>query len=156
MVAELGPARGNGVAAGDCRKAARSEIVQFRGRSLSEASSAIVATFDGPALAVRCASAIVEGARRNGIAAKAGLHTGECDVQPDGLTGAALDIARRIAAGAKAGDVLVSATVRDLIAGSRIEFVPRGGLPVGRTIERRPLFAVLSPAAAILGASATL
>lgn len=107
---------------------ARAEIIRSRGRVLSEAGSTIVAAFDGPARAVRCASAVVEGARRLDLTAKAGLHTGECDVQPTGLTGAALDIARHVVAVAKGGDVVVSATVKDLIAGSGIAFVPRGTL----------------------------
>jgi DNA-binding SARP family transcriptional activator/pimeloyl-ACP methyl ester carboxylesterase len=162
MAAELAPSRGNGtarLAASRCdafREAARSEILRSRGRVLSEAGAAILATFDGPARAVRCASAIVEGARQRGLVAKAGLHTGECDVHPEGLTGATLDIARRVAAVAKGGDVIVSATVRDLIAGSGIEFVSRGGLAAGRAAERRPLFAAVSPAAAVLDAGAAL
>jgi class 3 adenylate cyclase len=114
-----------------------------------------VATFDGPARAIRCATAIVEAARRHGMAAKAGLHTGECDVHPTGLTGATFDIARRVAAVAKGGDVIVSATVKDLIAGSGIEFAPRGGL-AGRASARRPLFAVATSAAAVVGARAAL
>ena len=160
LVAELGPSSGNG-AAGDLREAARSEILRSRGRFLSEAGpseagAAILATFDGPARAVRCASAIVEAARRRGRVAKAGLHTGECDVHSEGLAGPALDIARRVAAAAKGGDVIVSATVRDLIAGSGIELVPRGGIAAGKAAERRPLFAVVSPVAAVLGAGAGL
>jgi class 3 adenylate cyclase len=118
---------------------------------LSEGGLVIVAAFDGPARAVRCATAIVEGASRRGMVAKAGLHTGECDVHPDGLRGSTLDIARRVAAVAKDGDVIVSGTVKDLIAGSGIAFTPRGGLAAGRAAERRPLFAVASPAAAVLG-----
>ena len=162
MAAELTPLRGNGAArhaASRCdafREAARAEVLRSRGRVLSEAGPTILATFDGPARAVRCASAVIGGARRLGMVAKAGLHTGECDVQPEGLTGAALDIARRVAAVAKGGDVLVSATVKDLIAGSGIEFVPRGALAAGRARERRPLFAAVSPAAAVLGAGVAL
>jgi DNA-binding SARP family transcriptional activator/pimeloyl-ACP methyl ester carboxylesterase len=154
MVAERWPSRGKGPA-GDFREAARSEILRFRGRVLAEGGLVILAAFDGPARAVRCASAIVEGAGRLGMVAKAGLHTGECDVHPDGLRGATLDIARRVAAVAKGGDVIVSGTVRDLIAGSGIEFGPRGDLAAGRATERRPLFAVASPAAA-LGAGGAL
>jgi DNA-binding SARP family transcriptional activator/pimeloyl-ACP methyl ester carboxylesterase len=152
MVAALGPSRKNG-AIGEFREAARAEILRFRGRTLSEgglseAGSTIVATFDGPARAVRCASAIVEASRRRGWVAKAGLHTGECDVHPEVLTGPALDVARRVAAAAKGGDVIVSATVRDLVAGSGIEFAPRGGLAAGKGVDRRPLFAVASSATA--------
>ena len=155
MVAAVAPPRGK-TASGDLREATRAEILQYRGRvlsaaGLSEAGSTIVATFDGPARAVRCASAIVEGARRLGVVAKAGLHTGECNVHPEALTGPALDGARRVVAAAKAGNVVVSATVRDLIAGSGIEFVARGGLAATRGAERRPLFAVVSPAAVALG-----
>ena len=158
MVVAVGPPRGK-TTTGDLREAARAEILQLRGRvlsaaGLSEAGSTIVATFDGPARAVRCASAIVEGARRLGFVAKAGLHTGECNAHPDTLTGPALDVARRVVAAAKAGNVVVSATVRDLIAGSRIEFVARGGLAATRGAERRPLFAVVSPAAVALGTGA--
>lgn len=143
-------------AAGALGEAARSEILRFRGRVLSETGPAILATFDGPARAVRCATAIVEAARRRGMMAKAGLHTGECDVHPAGLTGATFDIARRVAAVAKGGDVIVSATVKDLIAGSGIEFAPRGGIDAGRTAEPRPLFSVVSPAAVVVGAGAAL
>jgi DNA-binding SARP family transcriptional activator/pimeloyl-ACP methyl ester carboxylesterase len=150
MVAERMPSRGKGPV-GDFREAARSEILRFRGRVLSEGDRMILAAFDGPARAIRCASAIVEGAGRRGMVAKAGLHTGECDVHPDGLRGTTLDIARRVAAVAKGGDVIVSGTVRDLIAGSGIAFAPRGGLAAGRAAERRPLFAVASPASAVLG-----
>src|SRR5216683_1252546 len=156
MVAALGPSRRNGAIV-EFREAARAEILRFRGRTLSEgglseAGSTILATFDGPARAVRCASAIVEASRRRGWGAKAGLHTGECDVHPEVLTGPALDVARRVAAAAKGGDVIVSATVRDLVAGSGIEFAPRGGLAAGKAVERRPLFAVVSPATAVRAA----
>ena len=159
MVAALGPSRRNG-AIGEFRESARAEILRFRGRTLSEgglseAGSTILATFDGPARAVRCASAIVEASRRRGWVAKAGLHTGECDVHPEVLTGPALDVARRVAASAKGGDVIVSATVRDLVAGSGIEFAPRGGLAAGKGVERRPLFAVVS-AATVVQAAGTL
>ena len=159
MVAQLAP-RGNGAKSAPRGEAfgqtARSEIFRSRGRVLSETGPVILATFDGPARAVRCASAIVEGARRRGMVAKAGLHTGECDVQPEGLRGAALDVARRVAAVARGGDVIVSATVRDLVAGSGIAFLPRAALATSRAAERRPLFSVAAPAAAVLGAGAAV
>src|SRR5258707_7631552 len=136
MVAALGPSRRNG-AIGELRESARAEILRFRGRTLSggglsEPGSTILATFDGPARAVRCASAIVEASRRRGLVAKVGLHTGECNVHHEVLTGPALDVARLVAAAAERGDVIVSATVSDLIAGSGIEVMPRGGLAAGR------------------------
>jgi DNA-binding SARP family transcriptional activator/pimeloyl-ACP methyl ester carboxylesterase len=159
MVAQLAP-QGNGAKAAPRGEAfgetARSEILRSRGRVLSETGPVILATFDGPARAVRCASAIVEGARRRGMVAKAGLHTGECDVRPEGLRGAALDVARRVAAVAKGGDVIVSATVRDLVAGSGIAFLPRAALATSRAAERRPLFSVAAPATAVLGAGAAV
>ncbi len=159
MVAQLAPRR-NGAKAAPRGEAfgetARSEILRSRGRVLSETGPVMLATFDGPARAVRCASAIVEGARRRGMVAKAGLHTGECDVQPEGLRGAALDVARRVAAVAKGGDVIVSATVRDLVAGSGIAFRPRAALATSPAAERRPLFSVAAPAAAVLGAGAAV
>ena len=162
MAAELAPSRRNGATRETAgrreafREAARAEILRSRGRVLSEAGPAIVASFDSPARAVRCAGAIVDGSRRLGLVARAGLHTGECDVQPAGLTGATLDVARRVAAVAKGGDVVVSATVKDLIAGAGILFVPRGGLAAGRAAERRPLFAAVSTAPTELGARAAL
>jgi hypothetical protein len=162
MVAELAPSRLNGAArpavarGDDFREVARAEIPRSRSRVLSEAGARIVATFDGPARAVRCASAVVEGARRLGLTAKAGLHAGECDVQPTGLTGAALDIARHVAAVAKGGDAVVSATVKDLIAGSGIAFVPRGTLASARAAERRPLFTAELAAPAAIRARAAL
>ena len=162
MAAELAPSRRNGATRESAgrraafREAARAEILRSRGRVLSETGPAIVASFDSPARAVRCAGAIVDGSRRLGLVARAGLHTGECDVQPAGLTGATLDVARRVAAVAKGGDVVVSATVKDLIAGAGILFVPRGGLAAGRAAERRPLFAAVSAAPTELGARAAL
>jgi DNA-binding SARP family transcriptional activator/pimeloyl-ACP methyl ester carboxylesterase len=158
MAIALGPSRGNGTAAArrgeTLGELARPEILRCRGRGLSETGPMILATFDGPVRAVRCATSIVEAARRHGMAAKAGLHTGECDVHPAGLTGATFDVARRVAAGAKPGDVVVSAMVKDLIAGSGIEFVPRGGLAASRASARLPLFAAVSPATVLLGAQA--
>jgi DNA-binding SARP family transcriptional activator/pimeloyl-ACP methyl ester carboxylesterase/class 3 adenylate cyclase len=159
MVAALGSSRRNG-ATGEFRESARAEILRFRGRTLSEGGpsevgSTILATFDGPARAVRCASAIVEASRGRGWVTKAGLHTGECDVHSEVLTGPALDVARRVAAAAKGGDVIVSATVRDLVAGSGIEFAPRGGLAAGKAAEPRPLFAVVPAASAVVRAART-
>ena len=82
----------------------------------------ITATFDGPARAIRCARAIVEMARQSGLTVTAGLHTGECDLVEGKVAGIAVGIATRVAAEAAPGDVVVSHTVRDLVAGSGIDF----------------------------------
>ena len=122
MVAALGPSRRNG-AIGEFRETARAEILRFRGRTLSEgglseAGSTILATFDGPARAVRCASAIVEASHRRGWVAKAGPHTGECDVHPEVLTGPGLDVARRVAAERRPLFAVVSAAPAVRAAGT--------------------------------------
>jgi DNA-binding SARP family transcriptional activator/pimeloyl-ACP methyl ester carboxylesterase len=103
----------------------RVDTVRFRGRLLVTTGPTVLAAFDGPARAVRCARAIVDDLGRAGMTARAGLHTGECEVRPDGLCGAAVDAARRIAAGARGGEVVVSSTVKDLVAGAAIDFRPR-------------------------------
>jgi class 3 adenylate cyclase len=93
-----------------------------------------LATFDGPARAVRCASAIVDRMRPLGIDVRSGLHTGEIEIQQDDIGGIAVHIAARVVGFAGSGEVLVSSTVRDLVAGSGLRFEDRGshaakGLP---------------------------
>ena len=100
----------------------REQLRQFRGREIKTTGDGFVATFDGPARAIRCAGAIVEANKRIGLQIRAGLHTGECEVLENDLAGLAVHVAARIGALANAGDVLVSAMVRDLVAGSGIEF----------------------------------
>lgn len=102
------------------------EIDWFRGQ-LVEGSDGVAATFDGPARAARCAAAIIRHAQRAGIAARAALHSGECDTFGGRVTGGpAVSAAARILEAAPAGEVLVSSTVRDLVAGSGIRFTERG------------------------------
>ena len=86
----------------------------------------VLATFDGPARAVRCASAIGDSVQRFGLAVRAGVHTGECELHKDDVRGIAVHICARIAAMAGPNEVLVSATVRDLVGGSGIVFEDRG------------------------------
>ncbi|HEV8646505.1 MAG TPA: adenylate/guanylate cyclase domain-containing protein [Burkholderiales bacterium] len=100
----------------------RRELVRFRGREIDTAGDGFFATFDGPARAVRCACAISDAVRSLGIEIRAGLHTGECEVMGDKVGGIAVHIGARIAAHANAGEVLVSNTVKDLIAGSGLSF----------------------------------
>src|SRR5262249_45571870 len=96
-----------------------------RGREIEMFGDGFLATFDGPARAIRAACAISDYARRLGIEIKAGLHTGECDVMGDKMSGLGGEIGVQVAAKAAAGEVLVSSTVKDLVAGSGIRFEDR-------------------------------
>jgi pimeloyl-ACP methyl ester carboxylesterase len=104
----------------------RQQLVRFRGRELDTAGDGFFASFDGPARAIRCASSIAEQLRRLGIEIRAGLHTGECEVLEGKVAGIAVSIGARVAAQARPSEVLVSQTVKDLVAGSGIEFEDRG------------------------------
>jgi class 3 adenylate cyclase len=104
----------------------RQQLVRYRGRELDTAGDGFFASFDGPARAIRCASSIAEQVRRLGIEIRAGLHTGECEVLEGKVAGIAVSIGARVAAQAAPGEVLVSQTVKDLVAGSGIVFDERG------------------------------
>jgi len=102
------------------------QVVRFGGRLIGTTGDGALATFDGPARAVGCAQAVVAGAGQLGIEVRAGLHTGEIDVTGDDIGGIAVHIAARVVDLAGAGEVLVSRTVSDLVAGSGIAFTDRG------------------------------
>jgi class 3 adenylate cyclase len=104
----------------------RRELLRHRGREIDTAGDGFLAAFDGPARAIRCACAITEGVRDLGLSVRAGLHTGECEVADGKIAGIAVHTGARVAALAGAGEVLVSNTVRDLVAGSGIQFTGRG------------------------------
>jgi class 3 adenylate cyclase len=104
----------------------RYQLRRFRGREINTTGDGFLASFDGPARAIRCALAINEAIRALGIDLRLGLHTGECEVRGDDLGGLAVHIASRICSLARPGEVLVSGTIKDLIPGSNIEFVERG------------------------------
>jgi class 3 adenylate cyclase len=104
----------------------RRELSRARGREVDTAGDGFFAAFDGPARAVRCAKSIVEGVRELSIDVRSGLHTGECELVDGKITGIAVHTGARVAAHAQAGEVLVSQTVRDLVAGSGLEFEERG------------------------------
>jgi pimeloyl-ACP methyl ester carboxylesterase/DNA-binding winged helix-turn-helix (wHTH) protein/class 3 adenylate cyclase len=104
----------------------RRQLELFKGREIKTDENGVLATFDGPARAIRCASAINDSARRLGIKVKTGLHTGECDVRGDTYGGVAVELAQKIAAEAALGEILASRTVKDLVAGSGIEFQEYG------------------------------
>lgn len=104
----------------------RRQIERFRGRAIKSTGDGFLALFDGPARAVRCAGAITAGARQLGLDIRAGLHTGECEMRGEDVSGIAVHIGARVSALAEAGEVLVSSTVRDLVAGSGLSFHPVG------------------------------
>jgi class 3 adenylate cyclase len=99
---------------------------RYRGREIDTAGDGFFATFDGPIRAIRCASAVRDAVRELGLDIRAGLHTGECEVLGDKVTGIAVAIGARLAARAAPGEVLASSTVKDLVAGSGIGFADRG------------------------------
>ena len=110
------------------------EVERHRGRKINPTGDGILATFDGPARAVRCAQAICEAVRPLGIEVRAGLHTGEIELRDADIGGIAVHIGQRVSALAGPGEVFVSSTVKDLVAGSGITFADRGfhmlkGLP---------------------------
>jgi class 3 adenylate cyclase len=104
----------------------RSELQRFRGTEVDTAGDGFFASFDGPARAIHCASAIVENVRELGLDVRAGLHTGECEIVDGKVAGIAVHTGARVASQAEAGEVLVSSTVKDLVAGSGIAFAERG------------------------------
>ncbi len=104
----------------------RRELVAFRGREIDTAGDGFLAAFDGPARAIRAARTITDKVKLMGLDVRAGLHTGECEVVGDKLAGIAVHIGARVAGLAGPGDVLVSSTVKDLVAGSGLEFEDRG------------------------------
>jgi class 3 adenylate cyclase len=124
-LAEIGDRRWRELLAAH-RTDVRRELQRFAGEELGTAGDGFFACFDGPARAIGCAQAITTSAARLGLGIRAGLHTGECEREDGQLAGIAVHVAARIAAIAEAGEVLVSRTVRDLVAGSGIHFEDRG------------------------------
>jgi pimeloyl-ACP methyl ester carboxylesterase len=104
----------------------RQELQRFRGVEVDTAGDGFFASFDGPARGIRCAQAIVDGLAELGVDVRAGLHTGECEVVDGKVAGIAVHTGARVASQAGAGEVLVSSTVKDLVAGSGIAFADRG------------------------------
>jgi class 3 adenylate cyclase len=120
----------------------REEIGRFRGREVKTLGDGFLATFDGPARAVRCGISIVDAVRALDLEVRGGVHTGEIEVRDDDITGIAVHIAARVAALAEGREILVSSTVRDLVAGSNLHFVDRGAHPLKGLNEPLRLFAV--------------
>jgi pimeloyl-ACP methyl ester carboxylesterase len=105
---------------------ARRELARFRGREIDIAGDGFFAAFDGPARGIRCAAAIAAGVRPLGVEVRAGLHTGECEMIGEKVGGIAVHIGARVASHARPGEVLVSSTVKDLVAGSGLRFDDQG------------------------------
>jgi class 3 adenylate cyclase len=104
----------------------RRELTRFRGREVDTAGDGFFASFDGPARAIRCACEVVDAVRGLGLEVRAGLHTGECELADGKVAGIAVHTGARVASLAQPGEVLVSSTVKDLVAGSDIHFAERG------------------------------
>jgi len=108
------------------RDLVQAKLVRFRGREVDTTDNGVSATFDGPARAIRCASAIAEDLKALGLDVRSGVHTGEVEQVGGHPRGIAVDIARQVAATAQPGEVAVSSTVKDIVAGSGIHFEERG------------------------------
>jgi pimeloyl-ACP methyl ester carboxylesterase len=123
--------------------AVRRELERFNGREVDAAGDGVFALFDGPARAVRCGCAIRDAVRPLGLQVRAGVHIGEVELAGDYVRGIAVHTGARLAAEAGPGEVLVSSTVRDLVAGSGLEFEDRGEHALKGIPERRRLYAVV-------------
>ncbi|MGH2403086.1 MAG: adenylate/guanylate cyclase domain-containing protein [bacterium] len=122
----------------------RKELGRFRGREIDTAGDGVLASFDGPARAVRCACAIRDEVKGLGIHIRAGLHTGEVETMGENVGGLAVHIGARVAALASPDEVLASSTVKDLVAGSGIRFVDRGAHPLKGVPGEWRLFAAIA------------
>ena len=123
-------------------EAVRGELERFHGRQVDAAGDGVFAVFDGPARAIRCAGAIRDAVGALGLEVRAGLHTGEVELAGDAVRGIAVHVGARVTAEAEPGEILVSSTVRDLVAGSGLEFDNRGEHELKGLSERRRLYAV--------------
>jgi class 3 adenylate cyclase len=121
------------------------QLARFAGRKIGTAGDGVFASFDGPARAVRCALATCDAVQALGIEVRAGVHTGECEIVGDNLGGIAVHIGARICNLAAPTEVLVSSTVKDLVAGSGLRFIDRGARPLRGVPDEWRLFAVGNP-----------
>jgi class 3 adenylate cyclase len=122
-------------------RSVRRTLTLFRGLEVDTAGDGFFCRFDGPARAIACARAIVADARGDGLEIRAGIHIGECELHGDKVAGLAVHVGARISAAAAAGEVLVSQTVRDLVAGSEIVFEERGEHELKGIPDRWQLYA---------------
>jgi class 3 adenylate cyclase len=120
------------------------EVERFRGRRVKTTGDGMLAVFDGPARGVRCAEAVLDDLTELGLEIRAGLHVGECELRDDDVGGLAVHIGARVAGLARPGEILVSRTVRDLVAGSGLRFDERGEHELKGVPDRWQLYAVAS------------
>jgi pimeloyl-ACP methyl ester carboxylesterase len=125
-------------------KAVRMELDVFRGHEVKTTGDGFHATFDGPARAVQCANAIRQTTRQLGLSLRIGIHTGECEIRGDSLEGVAIHMAARVSGMAAGGDILVSRTIKDLVAGSGIEFEDFGTHILKGIPDEHQIFKVIS------------
>ena len=126
----------------DHHRVVREQLERYRGHEVETAGDSFLATFDGPARAIECAQAIVESAASIGITLRAGLHTGEVETTDDGLRGIAVHVAARTMALAEPGEILVTSTSKELVAGSGIALRDRGTFDMKGLPGEHRLFAV--------------
>jgi class 3 adenylate cyclase/pimeloyl-ACP methyl ester carboxylesterase len=124
----------------------RRQLERHRGREVKTLGDGFLATFDGPARAVQCARDLAEEIASGGLAVRAGIHTGECEVMGDDIGGMAVNLAARVAALAAPGEVLVTGTVHDLVIGSALRFEERGRHVLKGVPGEWPLFAAVGEA----------
>jgi class 3 adenylate cyclase len=141
---ELGDRRWREVLEGHQRDVRRA-LDRFNGREVKSTGDGFLATFDGPARAIYCARELIMSSQARGIRIRAGLHTGECELMGDDIGGIAVHIAARVTAHAGPGDVLVSRTVKDLVAGSGIQFSDRGSHTLKGISDKWQLHAATTP-----------
>lgn len=122
----------------------RRELERYRGREIDTAGDGFLAIFDGPARAIRCAASVIQGVKSLGLEIRAGLHTGECELVGNSVAGIAVHIASRVSGLAGTAEVLVSSTVKDLVAGSGILFEDRGLQSLKGVPEEWRIFSVVS------------
>jgi len=133
----------------------RRQLLRYRGVEVDTAGDGFFASFDGPARAIRCACAITKSVRELGLDMRAGLHTGECELLDGKVAGIAVHTGARVASQAQPGEVLVSSTVKDLVAGSGIEFEDRGFADLKGIPGEWRLFAVAQRGASLSDRSPT-
>jgi class 3 adenylate cyclase len=125
----------------------RRALARFRGKEIDTAGDGFLASFDGPARAIRCAAAIREDVKLLGLQVRAGIHVGECELVGDKIGGIAVHTASRILNLAARGEILVSSTVKDLVAGSGLAFEDRGSHALKGVLQPWRLYALAEPSA---------